>query len=210
MLLIVEIAILIFGLVLLIRGQTRFGQKTVAGPRVRWAGLVLVLPLPVMFGLGLILGASATSMSQLERMLGTLTIIELAVVIGAVVIAVVMLSTAPAAPMYYGQQSYYGQPPQGGYYGQQGVGYYGQPQQPPQGGYYGQTPQGGYYGQPGQGQPIYGQPQPPQGMTVGEAAAYLQISEQQILGMIGGGQLRAQHINGEYRISQDALDSVRR
>jgi len=65
------------------------------------------------------------------------------------------------------------------------------------------------------GQSIAGQPQQagpsaapsvPDIMTVAEAAAYMRVSEQDILDSINSGELKARKIGSDYRISKSAID----
>jgi excisionase family DNA binding protein len=65
----------------------------------------------------------------------------------------------------------------------------------------------GMTGAGGQGQPSGGQPTPsPSVMTPSEAAAYLRVSEEDVIAAITAGDLKAKKIGNAYRISKDALD----
>ena len=44
-------------------------------------------------------------------------------------------------------------------------------------------------------------------MTPSEAAAYLRVSEEDVLAAITAGELKAKKIGNAYRISKDALDA---
>ncbi len=46
----------------------------------------------------------------------------------------------------------------------------------------------------------------PEVMTPSEAAAYLKVSEADIMSMIQGGQIKAKQMGTQYRISKKALD----
>lgn len=60
----------------------------------------------------------------------------------------------------------------------------------------------------GQPQPTTGSPagNPPAVMTPSEAAAYLRVSEEDVIAAIEGGELKAKKLGNAYRISQQALD----
>jgi excisionase family DNA binding protein len=65
----------------------------------------------------------------------------------------------------------------------------------------------GMTGAGAQGQPSGGQPTPPPSvMTPSEAAAYLRVSEEDVIAAITAGDLKAKKIGNAYRISKEALD----
>ena len=65
----------------------------------------------------------------------------------------------------------------------------------------------GMTGAGAQGQPSGGQPTPtPSVMTPTEAAAYLRVSEEDVIAAITAGDLKAKKIGNAYRISKEALD----
>lgn len=54
--------------------------------------------------------------------------------------------------------------------------------------------------------PVMRPQQPPSVMTVAEAAAYMRVSEQEVLNLIDGGKLAAARIGDTYRIARIAID----
>ncbi len=58
-----------------------------------------------------------------------------------------------------------------------------------------------------QKEPTGGAPTAPSVMTPTEAAAYLRVSEEDVIAAINAGDLKAKKIGNAYRISKDALDA---
>src|SRR5262249_45988044 len=93
MLLVLEIAMLIVGLVALCTGKITL-TKTAGyeGPSARLAGLAFVLPLPLALCVGLAIGSTVRSLQELQEMRGTLIAVEVAIIlaglIGGIVLAV--------------------------------------------------------------------------------------------------------------------------
>src|SRR5262245_56672040 len=96
MLCIVEIGMLVGGIVLLAVGKFPLGNRVSEGVGPRLAGLVLLLPLPLAFGIGMIIGANmaargvridqtelALKFAPLELgIIGVCFIVALAIVLG--------------------------------------------------------------------------------------------------------------------------------
>lgn len=83
----------IAGLIALIAGKFRlYGKRTVSGTRARIVGLILLLPGPVAFLLGVVLGASGGASNEA---IGVLSVFEVLMLVAAFVVAIVLTLTAP-------------------------------------------------------------------------------------------------------------------
>ncbi len=89
-LLIAEIIMLIGGLVGLITGKIRLSKNMeLQGWRARVAGLILALPLPLAFGVGLVLGVLVGAGVLPSSTTGLASLIELPIVLACLVAAVI-------------------------------------------------------------------------------------------------------------------------
>jgi hypothetical protein len=102
--LILEIATLVAGLVVLIKGKISFSRSLVVrGAMARVIGVVLMLPLPLSIAAGIVVGVALASkgLSQEEivrRATSIGAIIEIAVYVACVVVAVIIGAIAPKGP----------------------------------------------------------------------------------------------------------------
>ena len=86
----------IVGLVALIAGKFRlYGKRTVQGTRARVVGLILMVPGPLAFLMGLVLGASGGSTPEA---VGTLSVFEVLMLVAAFVFAAIVTLTTPEVP----------------------------------------------------------------------------------------------------------------
>jgi excisionase family DNA binding protein len=93
MLLICEGLFFFAGLYSLITARFRlYGKRTVQGDRARLIGLVLMLPGPLAFTLDIFI---AGSVELTEETLFNLTLLELLIVVGAFVLAIILFVSAP-------------------------------------------------------------------------------------------------------------------
>jgi hypothetical protein len=87
---IVEIAMLVIGIMALVTGKLTFSQnKVVRGATARIAGAILMIPLPLMFGIGLIIGLQAGLQGQQvdqQKLQSQLTPIEIGVTITCLIL----------------------------------------------------------------------------------------------------------------------------
>lgn len=100
MILILEIIMLIFGIITLCKGKIQFSNRRVTdGPAAYVTGVFLILPLPLAFMVGLVLGAILTQRGQQIPYL-TLALIEggIAIACGLVAIAIAGFNSHPPAP----------------------------------------------------------------------------------------------------------------
>lgn len=99
MILILEIAMLIFGIIALVKGKfTLTKKKIVTGAAARIVGVILLMPLPLSFGVGVIMGimlAAQGRQIQAKEIQNTGTIIEVVSVLGCCILAIgVSLATS--------------------------------------------------------------------------------------------------------------------
>lgn len=154
MLLILELAMFVGGIIALIRGKIKLGKRTAEGSQARIASMFLIIPLPIAVVIGFCLGVMS-GLGIIPGGTGLLilsTVIEITLMIIGYAVASSLIKNAPQLsnvaayqqPVYpnYPQQGYQNQPQQG--YPQQ----YGYQQQPyPQQQYPAQGQQQGYYQQ---------------------------------------------------------------
>src|SRR5688572_203052 len=91
-----EIAMLIIGVITLIRGQISLSKtRHVTGKPARLAGLIFALPLPLAYVVGAIFGGVAVSREQdAQSIIGTIQLIEWGLVIGAIILGLIVLNLA--------------------------------------------------------------------------------------------------------------------
>ena len=164
---------LVVGIIIFLKGGFRFGNRTVLRPQARSIGLILMAPLAIQFCASSLLvyryvefnedGTFTLSANVMESIAGTLGMIELIAVFGAIGLALYNI------------------------YGRTPTDVASKPSQPQQ-----------------QMRPM--PQQVPDIMTVAEAAAYMRVSETDVLELIEQGRLGAARIGNTYRIARIAVD----
>ena len=98
-----EIGMLIFGLMALIRGKLTLSKKSIVyGPMARVLGIVAMLPLPLSFAIGLLIGIALAAQGkrfEVEQWRGTFAIIEIGLIV-ACLVAVYAIGWSFAQPPY--------------------------------------------------------------------------------------------------------------
>lgn len=96
MICIVEIAMLVMGIIACVKGEVKLSRrKVVSGPAARILGVIMMLPLPVAFMVGMVLGFQAAARGEAGPDMATAVIAEL-VVVGVVVVTAVVFAMATA------------------------------------------------------------------------------------------------------------------
>jgi hypothetical protein len=86
-----EIGMLVYGLYVLYSGKFQLSkQRIVEGGRARLAGLICVLPLPLAFAAGFILGSTGQLTDR-----GSAAILEIIIVVSCLIAALVVAYTDP-------------------------------------------------------------------------------------------------------------------
>lgn len=82
-----QIGLLVFGIIALARGQFGMGkEKKIVGPRARLLGFICLVPIPLSMIAGLVMGFSNPEAVAGGQMKGIIAWIEIAILIGTVVI----------------------------------------------------------------------------------------------------------------------------
>jgi WD40 repeat protein len=92
-----EIALLVCGIVLLAMGKVTFGTKVLKGGAVRFAGAILMLPLPISMLVGFVMGFSAGAKRQqfdTEENMVFLVVLEVGLLVASLVLAGLVLAFA--------------------------------------------------------------------------------------------------------------------
>ena len=100
--LVMAIAMLVFGIIALVRGQfTLTRNKVVTGVPARIIGFILLLPLPLMLASGLLIGIVFGIQGKQPRMQdiqGTAVLLEIGIILGRMLIAVVIAAVTARPP----------------------------------------------------------------------------------------------------------------
>ncbi len=195
-------ALLILGGFLFWQGRVNFGAVQTEGRHVKAAGVMLMLPavgfLLLSIVMGMIFGRNSNS---IQSVLAFLSIFQLVMMVLGVVFAYILIVDPPNAPQLPGilgeiQRERRGNksapPPSSS----------SRPKQPPQ------------QQRPAQRHPLerYTAQQPvkqPNVMTVKEAAAYMGVTQDEILRLIDAGKLPAARDNAGFRIARSVLDELK-
>ena len=89
-----EIGLLVYGIIVLIRGRYSLGKgKTVTGSRARLLGAVCMAPIPLAMTAGFVIGFLNPDVEIAGQLEGLIAGIEVAIIIGTVIALVVMART---------------------------------------------------------------------------------------------------------------------
>ena len=89
-----EIGLLVYGLIVLIRGRYNLGKgKTVTGSSARLLGAVCLAPIPLAMAAGFVIGFLNPKGQMAGQLEGLVACIELAILIGTVVVLMLMAKT---------------------------------------------------------------------------------------------------------------------
>jgi hypothetical protein len=89
MILALEIAMLIWGIVVMVTGKLKVSKsKEVRGMAARGLAVIMLIPLPLAFGAGVIYGILNANRLRADEALGTLTAIEIVIVLGCALAAI--------------------------------------------------------------------------------------------------------------------------
>jgi hypothetical protein len=89
-----EIGLLVYGIIVLIRGRYSLGKgKTVSGSRARLLGAVCLAPIPLAMAAGFVIGFLNPEAQLAGQLKGLIAGIEIAIIVGTVVALVLMAKT---------------------------------------------------------------------------------------------------------------------
>jgi hypothetical protein len=89
-----EIGLLVYGIIVLIRGRYSLGKgKTVTGFRARLLGAICLVPIPLAMAAGFVIGFLYPEAQLAGQLKGLIAGIEIAIIIGTVTALVLMAKT---------------------------------------------------------------------------------------------------------------------
>jgi excisionase family DNA binding protein len=197
-LLIMSVIVFFLGLFIWYTGKFNVGSVRAEGRHVKAAGVVLMLPATGAFTVSLLLGMIfSDDLDFVVSILGLLTLIEFGSLIAASIIAYILIANPPNAPRL--------------------PGILGQLQDEARGM---KTPPAPNARPATRPRPMVQHPlrpvssvQQPQTyagvLSVAEAAAYLKVSEAEVMALIEAGKLPAARINYTFRIARSVLDDMK-
>ncbi len=194
-------ALLCVGALLFWQGKFSFGNIQTEGRHVKAAGVMLMLPAASFILLSFILGmVFGTNQSALPFILTLLTFFQLVMMIVGVIVAYILIADPPNAPHLPG------------ILGDIQNERHGKPSEPPPSGSRPKTPQQTQARHPLDMFMSSGNTQPkkvPTIMSVKEAAIYMGVTPDAIMGLIDDGKLPAARDNGGFRIARSVLDELK-
>lgn len=171
-------AAFIIGLILLFKGDTRLFERNIPAPKVRAIGLILMTPFVIAVCAGFTLISSViTENTTFDDLMSNPTVQNVTLIEYAALGLALLLAAYNIFTLPKEPAGTFVRPPSQNYS-------FDPPSQPPQ-------------------------PSPPRAstiMTVQEVAAYLRVSEAEVIQLIESGQLGAARIGSTYRIAKIAVD----
>lgn len=183
------IMLFVLGTFLLYTGRFSFGSFRTEGKHVKAAGVMLMMPMTLSFLLGIFIGAAfAGDVDAVMSVIGVLGLLELALLIGSVTAAYILVADPPNAPQL--------------------PGILGEIQRERR-----ESEQPSAMPLTSRPQPSTAATVPsresfPSVLSVAEAARYMGVSEAEIVDLIESGKLGAARINYQYRIARSNLDEL--